>query len=99
MNKFAIVEVIKTGEVQAIDTSKYLVSQMKIIEECNEQRLSEKLDYWNRIYNYRTPTLEDEDRLKYHFRNEKRNMDIWSVSNDPAQLKHFRHGNEYKLVN
>lgn len=99
MNKFAIVEIIGTGEVTAVDISKYLASKMNIIEECDESRLSEKVDYWDRIYHYKTPDAASEDRLKYHFRNEKRNLDIWSVSNNPAQLKHFRHGNEYKLVN
>ena len=32
MNKFAIVEIIGTGEVKAVDISKYLASKMNIID-------------------------------------------------------------------
>ena len=42
---------------------------IKILEECDEDQLDEKYDYWCRTINYKTPEVEEENPLKYHWRN------------------------------
>lgn len=53
---------------------------MKILEECDLDRLDEKLDYWKRVIN-RDPEKEkeSEDVKLYHFRNPKTGCSITSI--------------------
>lgn len=53
---------------------------MKILEECDLDRLDEKLDYWKKIVN-RDPEKEkeSEDVKLYHFRNPKTGHTITSI--------------------
>ena len=53
---------------------------IKILEECDEDQLDEKYDYWCRTINYKTPETE-ENPLKYHWRNKITGHTITSIYN------------------
>lgn len=94
--QFAVVE-LKDGTITSITLDKYLASQMKIIEECDESNVKEQVAYWDRIYHYKE-YQQNETKLIYHFYNKKRNTHLWSVTNDKTKLKGIRHLKEYELV-
>ena len=93
--KYAVVE-LNDGTITSIPLDKFLASKMKIIEECNADRITEKTAYWDRIYN---PKPEEPNRLKYHFYNAKRNRHFWTQSPDRSSLKGLRHKEDYELQN
>lgn len=56
-------------------------SNIKILEECNTDRLNEKLDYWKRIVNedYKKGVEREKEAKLYHFRNPKTGYSITSI--------------------
>lgn len=94
-NKFAVVE-LNDGTITSISMNKFLPSQMKIIEECDNDRITEKTAYWNRIYH---PQPEQPNQLKYHYYNSKRNIHLWSIHSDKSKIKGIRHKKEFELIN
>ena len=51
---------------------------IKILEECDEDVLDEKFDYWKRTINYK-PQDNNEEMLKYYWKNVKTGESITSV--------------------
>ena len=84
--------ILKDDTIASITLDKFLASQMTILEDCSEDRLSEKLEYWNRIYH---PEPPNEPQM-YHFFNKKNNKHVWSVHKDPDKaLKGCRNKQDY----
>lgn len=90
--KYAVVE-LTDGTITSISLDKYLASKMKIIEECDAERLTEKTAYWDRIYH---PKSEEPDKLIYHFYNAKLKKHLWTST--PETPGHPRHRRGYVLV-
>lgn len=53
---------------------------IKILEECDEDQLDEKYNYWQQTVNYKTPETE-ENLLKYHWKNKITGHTITSIYN------------------
>lgn len=51
---------------------------IKILEECDEDVLDEKFDYWKRTINYK-PQDNNEEMLKYYWKNIKTGESITSI--------------------
>lgn len=53
---------------------------MKILEECDLDKLEEKYDYWNRTINRdKEQEIKEESSLKYYFKNPKTGETIVSI--------------------
>lgn len=99
MCKFAVVSMKNTNEVSGIKLKKYLAGQMEIIEECDAEHLKDKVDYWKRIYNYKKPSPEEDNRLSNHFYNPKTNKHLYSEDSDEKKLRlNIKDFKDYKKV-
>lgn len=95
MSKYAIVA-LQDGTVKAIELDKYLASQMTILEETETPPHQEKIDYWDRVVNYKPSP----DQEMFHFYNKTQNKHLWSIYKDPEKaLKGLRDRQNYKLLN
>ena len=52
---------------------------MKILEECDMEKLDEKYDYWNRTLNRDAEKEREEETKMFHFRNPKTGESITSI--------------------
>lgn len=88
---------LEDGTITSISLSKYLASQMTIIEECNAEDIKEKQAYWDRIYHY--PKTKQLDTPMYHFYNKEQKKHLWSIHKSPTlALKGIRDRSGYKLL-
>lgn len=76
MKKCAIIlngnDVVKVSNLKRKYNKLMSNPDVKILEECNEDELDEKYDYWCRTINYPKGKVEEETTerlLKYHWRN------------------------------
>lgn len=59
---------------------------IKILEECNEENVDERFDYWDKIINPKTE--EKEEKIKvYYFKNNKTGYSITSIYPDLEHCK------------
>jgi len=61
---------------------------VKILEECNEDELEEKYDYWHSTINYNKAKREQEENSTklYHFKNV---VTGWTITSVFPQLRYF----------
>lgn len=54
---------------------------VKILEECDKEKLEDKFNYWKRVINedYKKEKEKERDIKLYHFRNPKTNSSITSI--------------------
>jgi hypothetical protein len=58
---------------------------MKILEECNQDEVDEKLEHWKQLF--KTKEEREESEVKYYFKNKKTNETITSIYDNLDYLR------------
>lgn len=92
MKKCAVIlngnDVVKVSNLKRKYNKLMSNPDVKILEECNEDELDEKYDYWNRTINY-DKAKQDEIEIStklYHFKNV---VTGWTITSVFPQLRHI----------